>query len=264
VEDSHVRGGHFADTNFDADPILRVKESHDQDENYKAYLKFDLSALSGSIVAATLKLFCETLPDGAPATASVYTVASDKWREETTTWNNAPAAGTRLDSQTTINAPGTVYTFEVTPFVTAEYAGDQVVSFLMTDDHKVNKAVDFRDNKSSHPPTLIVTVDTTTDTDKQADIRPQTPQLYQNHPNPFKQGTALRYKLSRAAHVRLAIFDVNGREVARLVNAVQNAGDYLFHWDGTDVSKKPLPAGVYFVLLRTGNHLKTIKVILMR
>lgn len=264
TEDCYVRGGQFADANFDDDPKLRVKGSDDADEDSQVYLKFNLSEVSGSISAATLKLFCQTLPDGSPATASVYTIANDKWHEATTTWNNAPAAGAWLDSQTTISAAGTVYTFDVTPFVTAEYAGDKLVTFLIKDEHKVSKAVEFNHKKSATPPALIVTVNVATQTDEKAHPGPQILELYQNRPNPFKQRTALRYKLSRAAHVSLSIFDLNGREVGTLVNAVQNAGDYIFQWDGADGSKMPLPAGVYFVHLQSDGVLKTIKIILIR
>ncbi len=48
--------------------------------------------------------------------------------------------------------------------------------------------------------------------------------LEQNYPNPFNPTTVIRYELASAAGVKLAIFDLLGREVAVLVNEPKAAG----------------------------------------
>ena len=45
---------------------------------------------------------------------------------------------------------------------------------------------------------------------------PSVAQLYQNYPNPFNAGTTIRYDLDRPAQVRIAVYDLPGREVSVL------------------------------------------------
>ncbi|WP_456426633.1 T9SS type A sorting domain-containing protein [Rhodocaloribacter sp.] len=67
-----------------------------------------------------------------------------------------------------------------------------------------------------------------------------------NYPEPFSERTTIRYELPRAEHVRLAVYDVLGREVAVLVDAEQapDVYDVTFEAGG-------LPAGVYLYRLVT-------------
>jgi len=67
-----------------------------------------------------------------------------------------------------------------------------------------------------------------------------------NYPEPFTERTTIRYEIPRAEHVRLAVYDVLGREVARLVDAEQPANVYDVTFDGAG-----LPGGVYFYRLVT-------------
>ncbi|MEO5617904.1 MAG: hypothetical protein ABIS67_09040, partial [Candidatus Eisenbacteria bacterium] len=50
-------------------------------------------------------------------------------------------------------------------------------------------------------------------------------------PNPIRTSALMRYSLGREAHVRLAIFDIAGRQVAVLVDEPQAAGDHAVRWD---------------------------------
>jgi hypothetical protein len=49
--------------------------------------------------------------------------------------------------------------------------------------------------------------------------------------NPFGEGTALRFSIDRDAPVRLAIFDLQGREIAVLADGPHEAGDHVTVWD---------------------------------
>jgi len=66
-------------------------------------------------------------------------------------------------------------------------------------------------------------------------------------PNPFSAGTTLRYRLHEAARVRLSVFDVTGREVARLIDADQPAGDH-----DTEFRAGGIPSGIYYCRLQAG------------
>jgi len=83
--------------------------------------------------------------------------------------------------------------------------------------------------------------------------------LFQNYPNPFNPVTRIRYDLPRAGVVRLAVYDVMGREIESLVNERQAAGSYEAVWDGTRFA-----SGVYFYRLTAEGYSETRKMILIR
>jgi hypothetical protein len=60
--------------------------------------------------------------------------------------------------------------------------------------------------------------------------------LLQNYPNPFNPTTTIAYRLGLPAVVRLAIFDLLGREVGLLVNGRQEAGPWEVMFDGRHLS----------------------------
>ncbi len=67
---------------------------------------------------------------------------------------------------------------------------------------------------------LVTSVDET-----KSDNIPQQFLLYQNYPNPFNPITTIRFSVPKREHVVLKVFDVLGREVAKLVNGELNPGD---------------------------------------
>ena len=64
-------------------------------------------------------------------------------------------------------------------------------------------------------------------------------------PNPFRASTTVEYTLEEAADVRLAVYDVLGREVAVLAEGVRPAGTAQATWDAS-----ALPTGLYVSQLR--------------
>ena len=95
-------------------------------------------------------------------------------------------------------------------------------------------------------------------------IIPQVYTLHQNYPNPFNPITSLRYDLPDDNHVTLTIYDLNGREINRLVNAVQPAGHKSVQWNATDVQGKPVSAGVYLYQIQAGEFVQTRKMVLLK
>ncbi len=79
------------------------------------------------------------------------------------------------------------------------------------------------------------------------------------YPNPFNSMTRVSYSLPSAERVKLAVFDVSGREVTRLVDGEINAGVYSVSWQAVEVS-----SGVYFIRLSSSSQTSSVKVILMR
>jgi photosystem II stability/assembly factor-like uncharacterized protein len=87
---------------------------------------------------------------------------------------------------------------------------------------------------------LIIESDNLTNV-KQSGIVPYEFALSQNYPNPFNPATTINYQLPMKSMVSLKIYDVIGREVATLVNAVMNAGSYSMPFNGSRFA-----SGVYF------------------
>ncbi len=101
-------------------------------------------------------------------------------------------------------------------------------------------------------------------TDVDEDELPTASLLYQNYPNPFNPSTEIRYGLKESCHVKLAVFDVLGREVAVLVDDVQESGHRTVNWNGTDRSGNSVASGIYFYRLVAGEYISTKKMVLLR
>jgi hypothetical protein len=83
--------------------------------------------------------------------------------------------------------------------------------------------------------------------------------LNQNYPNPFNPNTTISYQLPLQSHVTLKLFDVLGREVATLVNVVEEPGYKSLTFDASRLS-----SGVYYYRLQAGNYIETKKLLLLR
>lgn len=92
------------------------------------------------------------------------------------------------------------------------------------------------------------------------------PALYQNHPNPFRMATMLRFTApggGQSGHVTLAIHDIHGRLVKTLVDSEITPGGHEAVWDGTDEGGKPVSPGIYFAVLRAGGERVSRKMTLL-
>lgn len=71
--------------------------------------------------------------------------------------------------------------------------------------------------------------------------------LFQNYPNPFNPETVIQYNLPEAATVILTVFDIQGREVRKLVaNEFKPVGSFSMSWNGRNNAGNLLSSGVYF------------------
>lgn len=88
--------------------------------------------------------------------------------------------------------------------------------------------------------------------------------LEQNYPNPFNTATKIRFGLRQSNKVKIAIFDLKGREVVELIDAVMSGGAHEVKWDGTDSFNVPVASGAYLVILRVGNYKKVRRIVLLK
>jgi len=68
-------------------------------------------------------------------------------------------------------------------------------------------------------------------------------------PNPFTRSTRLDFALSAAGPVSLRLYDVSGRRVRVLVDAVMAAGAHAISWDGLGEDGRQVPSGLYLARL---------------
>ncbi|MEZ4648460.1 MAG: S8 family serine peptidase [Candidatus Eisenbacteria bacterium] len=77
--------------------------------------------------------------------------------------------------------------------------------------------------------------------------------LAQNAPNPFSDGTAIRFRIEDEQRVRLEVFSTDGRLVRSLVDGNRGAGEHLTVWDRRDARGNRAPSGVYYYRLQLEN-----------
>jgi hypothetical protein len=83
--------------------------------------------------------------------------------------------------------------------------------------------------------------------------------LMPNYPNPFNPSTTVSFYLSRASVARIAVFDVQGREVAVLADGRLEAGVHRLVFDGAG-----LVGGVYLLKLETESGAAVRKMALVK
>ncbi len=101
-------------------------------------------------------------------------------------------------------------------------------------------------------PTLVVPLSLTVGTTTGVESAPQALALLGAVPNPFNPQTMVRFSLPAEQHVRLDIYDVQGRLVRTLVDGVRPAGTGEARWDGRDRTGRGVASGTYFARLQAG------------
>ena len=117
--------------------------------------------------------------------------------------------------------------------------------------HAGHSTPDIGADEFDHPPVVSV--------GEEGDGIPGSLSLAQNYPNPFNPVTNIRYQLPAQSHVMLKVFDVLGREVATLVNGVEEPGYKEVQFNGSNLS-----SGMYFYRLQAGSFVDVKKLLLLR
>ena len=107
--------------------------------------------------------------------------------------------------------------------------------------------------------TALATANFVTGVEQVSQEVPETITLGQNYPNPFNPTTTIEYQLEKAQDVRLAVYDVLGRQVALLADGVQPAG--TFH---ADFDASSLASGMYLYKLETESSTLTRMMTLLK
>jgi aminopeptidase N len=83
--------------------------------------------------------------------------------------------------------------------------------------------------------------------------------LFQNKPDPFKNFTAINYKLPKSSPVRISVTDSIGRKVLPDYFLKNNAGNFTYM-----INAKYLKPGIYFYKIETGKYNDTRRMIVIK
>jgi len=83
--------------------------------------------------------------------------------------------------------------------------------------------------------------------------------LEQNYPNPFNPKTSISFELYSDVDAKLTIYDMQGKEVAVLVDSKLSSGIHNYEFDGSNVG-----SGIYFYKLETPDYTSIRKMILVK
>ena len=88
---------------------------------------------------------------------------------------------------------------------------------------------------------------------------PKEYKLYDNYPNPFNPTTKIKFDIPKNGLIKIAIYDMLGREVKMLMNENMTAGSYEVEWNATIYA-----SGVYFYKMTAGSFSSVKKMFLIK
>ena len=83
--------------------------------------------------------------------------------------------------------------------------------------------------------------------------------LQQNYPNPYNPATVIRFSVAAKQAISLQIFDITGRLVKTIINEPFAPGEHEVTWQAGH-----LPSGTYFMQMKSGDFVKTRKMVLLK
>ncbi len=88
--------------------------------------------------------------------------------------------------------------------------------------------------------------------------------LSQNYPNPFNPMTTIEYALPCGGPVEIAIYNITGQLVKRLVDDDKAPGWYTVDWYSDNQSGQQVSSGIYLYRMKAGDYMQTRKMILLK
>ncbi|MBU0518152.1 carboxypeptidase regulatory-like domain-containing protein [bacterium] len=82
------------------------------------------------------------------------------------------------------------------------------------------------------------------------------PHIQSCSPNPFNPETTVAYLLPKAGNVKLSVWNLQGQQVATLIDGYRDAGSHQVTWNASS-----LTSGIYFFRLAAGSDVSVSKVV---
>lgn len=238
LQDAYVRDGTNAGTAFGTTDstllITKVSPAGQLNNAREAYLRFNLTGLSGTVSSVQLRVYGKIDGTAVPSVpVGVFAVSNTTWTETALTWNNKPASGIALDTATATNAAYTYHTWDITGYVQSELAAGRTNIALVMKSLQAHDPRIFWNSSEfgSNPPQLVVTttqtlaagqLQTATVTDEEAVVKAS----LRSFPNPFHESNTIQFYLEKPGFINLSVYDITGKQVAVLVNGQLPAGQH--------------------------------------
>ena len=78
-------------------------------------------------------------------------------------------------------------------------------------------------------------------------------------PNPFNPSTLISYTVPVNSHLRITVYDINGKEIANLANSMHEPGFYEVTFNAATLS-----SGTYFCIMKSGEFVVTRKLVVVK
>ncbi len=88
---------------------------------------------------------------------------------------------------------------------------------------------------------------------------PERYSISQNYPNPFNPTTKIDFAIPKTGLVKIAVYDILGRQVSNLVNQNLTAGTYSIDFDGANLN-----SGIFFYRIEADGFVETKKMLLIK
>jgi len=88
--------------------------------------------------------------------------------------------------------------------------------------------------------------------------------LARNYPNPFKYSTQLTLRVVSPQRIKINVYALIGRRIAKLTDMYYDFGPYNIKWNGKDHSGQPAPSGIYFIVAQGKKDRQVEKITLIK
>lgn len=89
-------------------------------------------------------------------------------------------------------------------------------------------------------------------------------ELKANYPNPFNPSTTIPFSIDKPQNVKLQIYNITGKLVYTLIDALVAPGQYELMWDGRNTNGNRVSSGVYFSRLSGDRQSQVKQLILLK
>lgn len=87
--------------------------------------------------------------------------------------------------------------------------------------------------------------------------------LYQNHPNPFKNSTSIKFTLQNSSYTTVNIYNIKGELVRNVSSEWLDVGDHEVIWDGKDSFMNKVASGVYLYEVKSDENIQCKKLLVI-